>query len=64
VSGSVRADATRRDLSVLLHGVFELNLDEASCNRYIDIILAGLAPGSVRCLRVTERAGARLAATG
>jgi AcrR family transcriptional regulator len=42
-TATLRADATREDLSVLLHGVFELHLDEASRYRYIDIVLAGLA---------------------
>jgi AcrR family transcriptional regulator len=39
----IRPDVHRRDLTVLLHGVFELPLDEANRSRYIDIVLAGLA---------------------
>jgi len=43
-AGSLGPDVTRRDLSVLLHGVFELQLDACSRDRYVDLVLAALAP--------------------
>jgi AcrR family transcriptional regulator len=42
-AGCVRPDTTRLDLSLLLHGVFEADVDEASRARYIDLVMAGLA---------------------
>jgi hypothetical protein len=34
---------TRRDLSVLFHGVFDFQLEESARDRYVEIIMAGLA---------------------
>jgi AcrR family transcriptional regulator len=40
----VRPDATRLDITVLLRGVLDVELDEPSRERYVEIILAGLSP--------------------
>jgi AcrR family transcriptional regulator len=42
-AGSLRVDVTRRDLSVLFHGVFDFQLEESARDRYVEIIMAGLA---------------------
>jgi AcrR family transcriptional regulator len=41
-TGSLRADVTRLDLSVLVRGVFDFELDCDARRRYIEIIFAGL----------------------
>jgi AcrR family transcriptional regulator len=43
-AGVLREDATRMDLTVLLRGVLDVQLDEPARNRYVEIILAGLQP--------------------
>jgi AcrR family transcriptional regulator len=40
----VRPDATRLDITVLLRGVLDVELDEPSRERYVEIKLAGLSP--------------------
>lgn len=40
----VRDDATRTDIAVLLRGVLDFELDDASRERYVEIILDGLRP--------------------
>jgi AcrR family transcriptional regulator len=43
-AGVVRPDATRMDITVLLRGVLDVELDERARERYVEIILAGLRP--------------------
>jgi AcrR family transcriptional regulator len=43
-AGVVRDDATRLDIAVLLRGVLDIQLDDRSRDRYVEIILAGLRP--------------------
>jgi AcrR family transcriptional regulator len=43
-AGVVRPDATRMDITVLLRGVLDVELDEPARERYVEIILAGLQP--------------------
>jgi AcrR family transcriptional regulator len=43
-AGALRADASRRDLTVLLRGVLDVQLDDAARDRYVEIILTGLGP--------------------
>jgi len=43
-AGAVRDDLTRLDIAVLLRGVLDIQLDDRSRDRYIEIILAGLRP--------------------
>jgi hypothetical protein len=42
--GVVRPDTTRMDITVLLRGVLDVELDERARERYVEIILAGLQP--------------------
>lgn len=43
-AGVLRDDATRLDIAVLLRGVLDIQLDDRSRDRYVEIILAGLRP--------------------
>jgi AcrR family transcriptional regulator len=43
-AGVVRDDVTRLDIAVLLRGVLDIQLDDRSRDRYVEIILAGLRP--------------------
>jgi AcrR family transcriptional regulator len=43
-AGAVRDDVTRLDVAVLLRGVLDIQLDDRSRDRYVEIILAGLRP--------------------
>lgn len=43
-AGVLRQDATRQDVSVLLRGVLDVQLDEPARDRYVEIILVGLQP--------------------
>jgi AcrR family transcriptional regulator len=40
----VRGDASRMDITVLLRGVLDVELDESARERYVEIILTGLRP--------------------
>jgi AcrR family transcriptional regulator len=46
-AGILRNDVSRMDLTVLLYGLFDIQLDEASRERYVEIILTGLRPPGV-----------------
>jgi AcrR family transcriptional regulator len=43
-AGVLRDDASRMDITVLLRGVLDVQLDEAARERYVEIILVGLQP--------------------
>ena len=43
-AGVLRDDVTRMDLTVLLAGLLDIQLDESSRDRYVEIILTGLRP--------------------
>ncbi len=43
-AGVLRDDATRLDITVLLRGVLDVQLDEPARDRYVEIILVGLQP--------------------
>lgn len=43
-AGVLRDDVTRLDVAVLLRGVLDIQLDDRSRDRYVEIILAGLRP--------------------
>jgi AcrR family transcriptional regulator len=43
-AGTLREDASRMDLTVLLRGILDVQLDDAARDRYVEIILVGLGP--------------------
>jgi AcrR family transcriptional regulator len=43
-AGVVRRDVSRLDITVLLRGVLDVELDEPARERYVEIILTGLQP--------------------
>ena len=45
-AGVLRTDASHTDITVLLRGVMDIQLDACSRERYVQIILAGLAPAA------------------